>query len=869
MKKHFIFLRIMVNSFLSCALITTSACKQDSQTFNKDTLELANQKVKTTLKIVDGFLFQEFYAAGENGWELIVSSRHDDEYSKLPLYNHKFNEGSRYLLSNIKVKSIQREEQKKRAEEVKVIGELYGAVISFSISLGEEDEHFHIEVESNFSDPNTKVEYVLSDFLFHSNAAHPEFVHTPALKFQEEDIIGDRTFWSPAIILQQKSNFAALVPDLNMINEYQVATPGARPVATGMNFSIPIDSGKITFPTGFDLRTNMEDKGTLFSFGYIDALASHHMHWVHPNNSSMVREVPSKVLKYGFDLFLGANVERFTGYQQISKYLWEQYGSEEFEKGKGLGMPFDEYARLCYKASKNYRGSRLGQEDGRLAVSHTAPDGSPELDSWLDWEINGVPVGGYRNNAPQWYEMIGNTTWWNNARDAVGMFRWGKVLDDSVLLERSRKVINLSLQAPQKKGVFPVIFNYSKKKWIGNHWSPPKGLDSTRVERYFNDESESYHTSSMSKTAVHLLRYYLFCEEKEEIVPYVERYADFLIENMDHEGCVPSFFNSDLTPNPHLQKNGAGGVHAWFLATLYQVTQKQKYLNSAKKAASYLKTHVLPNQDWKDFEVYFSCGVKPLSFHDNYTGQGPRNTLSMHWALEGFLALFEATNEEFYLEEGALVADYLALYQTTWQPHFITTAYAFGGFGVQNTDAEWLDARQGEIAPAFVRLGTLTGRKDLIQRGIAAAKSSLVLINHERHIKNDIYAYPNFPLGLGPENIDHEGRPQSPMRTNAGWGEVSGLSGIADILYQIGDLYIDPQNEFAVGVNGIRVSSYSKSENNIKLKLENTFSDLAFPYTDTLEVEAKIGLKNNKQLPKVSIQKDRNIVITNIKKINL
>lgn len=863
MNKPFVALRIITLAYLGSLLLGISAYSQEK-------LEISNKNVRAAIEISDGLLSQKFYAAGANGWELIVSSNNAGYSGNIPLYNTECNKGSRYLLSNMKVGSINKENIK-GSPALRATGEVNGARINLLISVSGEEEHFDVEVATDFGDRNAEVEYVLADYLFHALADVPEFIHTPALKFQPEDIIGDRAFWSPAIIMQQESRFVGLVPDLKMINEHQVATPGARPVATGNNFSIPIDSSKITFPTGLDLRTDVdkEEELALFSYGFIDAIASHHMHWPHPNDSSMVRAVPSQVLKYGFDLFLGAKVERFIGYQKISKHIWDRYGSQEFKKAQSLAMPFKAYAETCYTASKNYKGSRVQKKDGRLIAVHTAPDEKPELHSWLDWQSEGVPVGGYRNNAPQWYDMIGNTAWWNNVRDAVGMYRWGKMLQDPVLIERSGRVINLSLQAPQDKGAFPVIFRFNERKWIGNHWSPPRDLDSARVQRYFDDESKSYHTSSMSKTAAHLLRYYLYCENRKEIVPYAERYAGFLIDNMDDEGCIPSFFNSDLTPNPHLRKNGAGGVHSWFLATLYRVTQKQKYLTAAIKAASYIETHILPNQDWKDYEVYFSCGVKPLDFYDEYSGQGPRNTLSMHWAVEGFLALFDATNDERYLRNAALVADYLSLYQAAWQPHFITTAYAFGGFGVQNTDAEWLDARQGEIASAFVRLGTLTGRKDLIERGIAAAKASLVLVNHERHIKNNIYAYPNFPFGLGPENIDHEGRPQSPMRTNAGWGEVSGLSGVADILYQIGDLYVDSDNKFAVGVNGIRVYALRVRENHIKVNVENTFSQLAFPYKDTLKVKVKVARKGAGPSPEISIRKDRNIRITDIEETRL
>jgi hypothetical protein len=51
----------------------------------------------------------------------------------------------------------------------------------------------------------------------------------------------------------------------------------------------------------------------------------------------------------------------------------------------------------------------------------------------------------------------------------------------------------------------------------------------------------------------------------------------------------------------------------------------------------------------------------------------------------------------------------------------------FGGMRSQNTDAEWLDMRQAVISEGFIRLGNATGRQDLMERGVAAARASLSL----------------------------------------------------------------------------------------------------------------------------------------------
>jgi hypothetical protein len=417
-------------------------------------------------------------------------------------------------------------------------------------------------------------------------------------------------------------------------------------------------------------------------------------------------------------------------------------------------------------------------------------------------------------------------------------------LRDASLIDKARRGINLALVAPQQEGLFPTIYRFHSQRWQNNHWEPPLALDPQRMgllcERYFNDFSESYHTASMSKTAAHLLRYYQLCEADPRILPYVRRYADFLVAHIDDNGCVPVWFSKDLRPNAHLRFNGESGIHVWFLAELYRVTQEEAYLRTATRIAQFIAQEILPRQRWLDTECYFSCGSKPMNFYDSYQHQEPRGTLSMIWAAEGFAALYQATGDLAFLRLGEQVLDYAVFYQAVWQPHFIITAYAFGGWNTDNGDAAWLDARQGEFADILIRYGKELGRQDMVERGIASARAGLVLVNHGRHIENNIYAYPNFPLGLGPENIDHEGFPQSTMRTDASWGEVAGLCGAADAMRQLGGIYIDVMKNIVVGVDGLIIQKAALSGNRLQVDFENSLHRLPALYAEPFDVQLRV-----------------------------
>src|SRR5690606_36743193 len=119
---------------------------------------------------------------------------------------------------------------------------------------------------------------------------------------------------------------------------------------------------------------------------------------------------------------------------------------------------------ICFPASMAYMGSEMDRKSDSVFARHTRTN-KPSYPSFQEWTIQGKPVGGYRNNAPQWYDMIGNTPWWNNARDAVGMHFWAQRLNDPSLAEKAERVINLTLLAPRKEGAFSTIYRYEKKSW--------------------------------------------------------------------------------------------------------------------------------------------------------------------------------------------------------------------------------------------------------------------------------------------------------------------------------------------------------------------------------------------------------------------
>jgi hypothetical protein len=832
---------------LSC---NRQGCFVEEQTDGSSRIiEIRNSEVKARFIKNDRGISQEFYARAKGEWILITQSFLPpivQPDSAIRLYNTSLDPAHRFLTSELSGSILIKESGSDRVV-ILLTGNSGGRQMEQTIKLDNGQSMFHIEVSALLDGESPELEYLVSPFLF-LPAEKPEFIHTPKLKFADDDIFGDRTFYSPAVILQEKGAFCALIPDLDLINEAMVLSPDARFSSTriaGRPLDIPMDSSLCSMPAGldFNLRSGLTNR-PLFSFGLIDAVATHHMHWLHPSDGSMVRHLKKNLVRYGFDLMIKADAPPFQGYQAVSRFIWERYGSPTLQKPKPQVMPFEEYARVCFPASASYKGWWVSQPD--WVIHNSAPKEYPDMEEWQQWEMDGWPVGGYKNNAPDWYDMIEFTTWWNNMRDAPGIYWWGIHTGDSGLVDKARRIVNLILLAPQTQGPFPVIYRVFTKRWQGNHWDPPAEMDSSRVERYFSNESKSYQTAAMSKTCTHLLRYYRLCEPNERILPFVKRYGDFITGNIDSNGCLPSWFSTGLVPNPYLRFNGEQGVHIWFLSELYLATKDQKYLEAAERMASFMTREILPKQRWLDFEVYFSCGVKPMNFKDTYTGQDPRGNVSMSWAAEGFAALYRAGGKKTWLDAGEQVIDYLSLYQTAWAPHYIYTAYPFGGTDTDNGDAAWLNGHQAMLPGIFAWYGKELGRQDLIERSVALARASLVLTNLPENVANKVYNFPNYPTGLGPENIDHEGIPQTPLRTGASWCELGGLTGISDAMRELGGLYVNVVKNLAVGVNGVNVKEYQFDKEKLSIRIENWFKELLLPYIKSYVIELKVdGLKES------------------------
>ncbi len=730
-----------------------------------------------------------------------------------------------------------------RQVKIKMSGQVNGRIVAEQVlTLDHDSTRLHVDVSASLHEP--RLDYFLSTWEFLPPGA-PDFVHSPTAKKDDprsgpavNQVIGDHAFHSPAIVLQKGKSYVCMVPDLAMINAHAVQSPDARRAqAVARNkFSVPIIAEHYTMPTVLDLNAKSGlTEQPVFSYGMMDFVVGHHVRYQRVNDASMVRQLAKPEIRFGYDLLVGVEMPEGAAFQIASRHIWQRYGQPQFRDQPHLAMPFADYVRTIYDVVSK-----------PMPPAIQAPvAGFEDHGVFIDFELNGKPVGGMV--APLGVLGFGDALWnfefWNNIRDANGMVFWGEKIGIPQLKERGQRIVNLALEAPRNEaGFFPLIYHAASKRWALSSLGP-----SPSPRSIFDRSSPVHNVPAMSKTAAHLLEFYQRCGKDPRIVEYLRPFADGLLARIDERGAIPSYYTPDMQPIADLHHSAQPAAMMWFLAELALVTGEARYRAGAERIADYLKKEIIPQQRWSDLEVHYSCGANALGYTMDETQRLPiRGNLSAMWAAKGFQALYQVTRDKAHLEAGAKVADYLSFSQASWDPHFIYTANPFGGCTADNVDtANWLDARQCDLVQPFIWYGLELGRQDLVERGIAAARASTVLINHPRHIANGIYPHINlYGLGLGPENINHEGHNQSAMRTHPSWGECSGIfTGLADAARFTGSGIIALDHGFAVGTDSIHLT-LEKRGDALHITATSRLSKLKIPWEHAYELALMVRGKS-------------------------
>jgi len=593
-----------------------------------------------------------------------------------------------------------------------------------------------------------------------------DFVWTPQLRPEGEQIIADHTFRSPALMMQKDGYFAALVPVLS-----------------------DVDGRGRRIRTAADLEVETADR-PFFSIGLqnwiAEPYARRNTHVFYDAPDSLAPLLGDTTVTMNYLLFLRSDAPKREGYREVVRYHWATSGEAWMQRATSPQVePFSAYIQKAWyqfvpqvALDTQYRGTPVTLlRQARLAWSNQLPK-SADNDSWFN-------------------------VWFNALRTAYGMFLHGKAVRDEHLMRQARQVLNLALLAPQQRGIAPSIFYLDSAggHWVADHaWG---GIDGGRDFAMFHNAWTCYW----------LLQWIdLVPERKPQILRYTMSFADFLLRNQHRNGVIPSWYDPEtLKPvETFRDENAETAGAALFLAEFAARTKQSRYAVGAEHAMQYIFTHVLPERKWFDFETFFSCSRKPVGFYDSFTQQNPQNTLSMHQAAEACYALYRLTGKNMYKDRGTAIMDYLCLYQQVWSPRWLSKEL-FGGFGVQNTDAEWSDSRQGYFAVTLMKYYELTGQKEYFERGVAALRAMFSL-----------FESPTSPRTA--ENYGHSGSDRPAGVTGLHWGTGSSVVSIHLITRQYGDAYVDVKGKWGVGIDGCRIPAVTVSGTTIEVEVINNLA---------------------------------------------
>ncbi|MEO8167522.1 MAG: hypothetical protein ABI623_04685 [bacterium] len=711
---------------------------------------IENGSIKLVLKREGNGYSESYYAFGKDRWRLV-------------LQNGSAIRPDPALKASGTGNAVTTFEKNENENSVQVITKSGSHTISKIFHMKTGEPFLHVSMTDSIAG-QSKVEYLLSTYSFlpdgkRYNEYKPlDFVFTPQLRPQPDEVIGDHTFRSPAFMIQKGNIFAALIPDLPSIDgETRVLRASA---------DLQVETSSSPF----------------VSFGLMNWVRKkEHVYYAH--NESLAVNVADTSLSFGYYLYLSATATPRQGFQDVVRFEWEKYGHQNFMSPVGpQSEPFSTYIhRAWYEFlptiahSASYTGKSVTLlTQGRLAWSNSLPK-EADNDSWFN-------------------------VWFNALRTAYGMYLYGQQVGDAGLKKQAVGVLELALSAPQAEGLSPSIFYFDSS---GGHWVPDQKWGGIAEGEYFSVVHNAW-------TNYWLLQWTdLLPARKKEIELYTERFAAFLLSHQKASGVFSSWFHSTtLQPaETFANENAETAGSAFFLAELYKRTGDTKYLSASEKAMQYIFTSILPENKWFDYETFFSCSRKPVGFFDTYTQQHPQNTLSMFMAAEACYALYGATNKAVYKDHGTAIMDYLSLYQQVWSPKWLSCEL-LGGFGVQNTDGEWSDSRQGYFCITLMHYYELTGKREYFERGVAALRSMFSLFE------------PNGSPRTA-ENYGHGAYNSLSGTTGIHWGTGSSVVSIHIIRKKYGDAFINVRQGWGVGIDGCRFDSVEVRNDAIRFALHD------------------------------------------------
>jgi hypothetical protein len=598
----------------------------------------------------------------------------------------------------------------------------------------------------------------------------------PHLRPRADLIMGQHTMRSPAVGVQHEATWAALVPDLLVHRQHG-------------NYGIEQSPRHFGLCLDLDVANRLAD-APLLSFGWRT------MEWTYSlwrvEEGYFCRELdepaPVEQVRTSYDLVIGASAAAQSVVATTQRLLWERVGHRYFEQSV---LPQTQPADSAFDDAWSWG---VGLYDERT--------------------VDGKRVGALRVDR-EFPPDVMFMSWFNALRTSYGIFSQGRDRDDAELKAIGRSTLDLLLSAPRKQGAFPTIAGFRPDgiTWYGGH-------------KNFADQMpwgpDSYNTFDMGWAAYWVLRWYQDLEADPEALQFAREYGDFVVGAQLPSGAVPSWLRmSDLAVDPHLRESAQTASSVLLLSELALVTGDDRYREAAVAAGEYVVRDHVRRQRWDDYEVFYSNAPKSEAAADPLSGMSAQDTLSMHFAAAGLLGLWRLTGEQRWLEEGQRALDQMLQYQAVWPASFLSL-YTYGGFSVQNTDQEWNDARQAQIAPTLLDYSRATGRRDYAERGIVAMRAAYATMCTPKAEPANPRYFDYQPLGWGNENYAHNpyDAPTTPVPSpHYDWSVGAACAAFAEARNRFGDVWLDLSAGVAHGVDDVAVGGFERTPGAVSIEL--------------------------------------------------
>lgn len=625
---------------------------------------------------------------------------------------------------------------------------------SESLFLCTETEHIRLVAENHSDNVMRMALYAEEDLcadrfslkLFLQSGSSAEiakhFHFIPVVKQKEENICGAHVFRSPAAILSNEDVFVALIPDM---------------------LSMESDLTPYAF---LDMRFDPADQSAPYlEFGLIRHRSEPHVFYSPTGEPITVKK--GTVLP--FFVLVCRETPVHQALFETTSFIFNTYSKPYSDSSLPQTVSFDTYARY---------GNAFG-----------------ESMYWENENGGGIPLTTYQKtdgsySGREYADDLFFHCWFNNMRTARELHDFGKRLNHEKWVRMAEQIKKLLLSAPQEDGIFPTIYAPHDGGWVGSSMQ--------------GGGPGYYSLPDCAWTAYQLMLYDRQSGQTEESKDFLQNLANGLLRLVRPDATFPVWIknkrfaegNGNTQPaeglpvEQRLLNSTSSALCALFLAEYALAFGGDEYKTAAVNCMEYIARNCLLQQKFEDFELYYSCSPKIEDFYDGISRMYGQNTLAMQWTAEAYLAVYKLTGDEKYLTYGRYALDLMTLYQQVWNPPYLSL-YAFGGFGVMNTDGEWNDARQAQFAETLANYYDATGEKIYLQRAVAALRASfaLMVIDENAQVAPKISprAYLNEIHGGMAENYGHDGLDIRAGQSGFHWGSGSALVTAAEFKRRYGD----------------------------------------------------------------------------------